>query len=268
MKIIKSLIHFFERYHSLLFQSIKRDVIGRYKGSYLGVLWSIVTPLLMLLVYTFVFGTIFHSKWNVNGGNKVTFALVMFSGITTFNIFAEVVTRASTIIIDNANYVKRVVYPLQLLPIIILGSSLVNASIGFVILIVGIFSLSGAVSWTVVLIPVVLIPLVLVSLGMGWLLASLGVFIRDIGQFIGISVQALIFLTPVFFPMSAVPRNLRIIYQMNPLSYVVDNVQRVAVWGHLPNWTSLVYGVCYSSVIAFIGYLWFQKTRGEFADAL
>lgn len=253
----------------LIKQLTRREVIGRYKGSYFGILWSFITPLLMLCVYTFVFSAIFKAKWPAdNSGNKIEFALTIFSGLAAFNIFAEMISRAPLLIISHVNYVKKVVFPLDILPVVIMGSSLVNSCISFGILIVGLLIFMHVIHWTIVLLPVVLLPLVLFSLGLGWFIASLGVFVRDINQVVGIAVQALMLLSPIFYPVSSLPAKIRFIYYINPLSYVIEDIRGILINGQVPHWSWLVLGITIGSITAWLGHTWFQKTKGGFADVL
>lgn len=256
------------QHRELIKQFVKRDVIGRYRGSYLGIMWSFLNPLLMLTVYTFVFSVVFKARWGVESNSKTEFALILFCGITTFNLFAEIVNRAPGLIISNVNYVKKVVFPLEILPVVVLGSAFVHASISLFILIIGLAVLLGVLHWTIVFIPLVLLPLVLLSIGLGWLFASLGVFLRDIGHILGVAVQVLMFLSPIFYPVSAIPKELQHLYYINPLSYVVEDMRRIMVWGQLPNWGWLTFGTILGVLVALFGHAWFQKTRGGFADVL
>lgn len=256
------------QHRELIKQFIMREVIGRYRGSYMGILWSFINPLFMLAVYTFVFSVVFKARWGVGTGSKTEFALILFCGITTFNLFAEVVNRAPGLILGNVNYVKKVVFPLEILPVVTLGSALVNGAISFSILTLGLIVLLGVFHWTLVFIPLVLLPLLLLSLGLGWFFASLGVYLRDIGHIIGVAVQVLMFLSPIFYPISAIPVELQSIYHINPLSYVVEDMRRIMVWGQLPNWEWLIFGTVIGGLVAHLGYVWFQKTRGGFADVL
>lgn len=256
-------------YHrELIKQFTKREVIGRYRGSYLGILWSFLNPLLMLVVYTFVFSVVFKARWSTGSNNRLEFALILFSGITTFNLFAEVVTRAPSLIINNINYVKKVVFPLEILPVVVLGSALIHGAISLSILIIALVVLLGKIHVTIVFLPLVLLPLVLISLGLGWFFASLGVFLRDVGHIIGVAVQVLMFLSPIFYPVSAIPIKLQPIYHLNPLSFVVEDMRRIIIWGTMPNWEWLLLGTIISGFFAMLGYGWFQKTRGGFADVL
>ncbi|AGA68984.1 ABC-type polysaccharide/polyol phosphate export systems, permease component [Desulfitobacterium dichloroeliminans LMG P-21439] len=252
----------------LIKQFVKREVIGRYKGSYLGLFWSFLNPLFMLAVYSFVFSVVFEAKWGIGTGSKIEFALVLFCGLTTFNIFAEVISRAPNLIVSNVNYVKKVVFPLEILPIVVLGSALVQAAISLVLLVSALVVFMGIFHWTMLLLPLVLLPQLLLVLGAGWFLASLGIFLRDIGHVIMIIVQVLMFMTPIFYPITAVPEKLRWMFEISPIYHVVDDMRRIFIWGQLPSWNWLILNILLSSCIAILGYVWFQRTRGGFADVL
>jgi lipopolysaccharide transport system permease protein len=262
----KTLLNLYNQ-RQLIKQFVIREISSRYKGSYLGLFWTLLNPLFMLAVYTFVFSIVFNSRWGVSG-SKVEFALILFSGITTFNLFAEVITSSPSIIINNANYVKKVVFPLEILPVVVLGASAVHMFISIIILILGLICLLGVFHWTIFFVPIVLLPLLLLSLGLSFFLTSLGVYLRDIGHIVGVAVQALMFLSPIFYPVSAIPASLRIIYYINPISYVVEDMRRIMIWGQLPHWDWLLIGTFIGGVTFWLGHFWFQKTRGGFADVL
>jgi len=222
----------------------------------------------MLCVYTFVFSAVFKAKWASGSDNKIEFALTIFSGLATFNIFAEMIGRAPSLIVGNVNYVKKVVFPLEILPVVVMGSSLINSCISFGILVLGLLIFMHVIHWTIILLPLVLLPLVLFSLGLGWFLAALGVFLRDINQVIGIAIQALMLLSPIFYPVSALPEKIRFIYYINPLSYVIEDIRGILISGQAPHWSWLALGVVIGAITALLGYAWFQKTKGGFADVI
>lgn len=255
-------------YRNLLLEFTKREIAIRYKGSYLGILWSFLNPLFMLAVYTFVFGYIFKSKWNLQSDGQMTFAFILFSGLIPYNIFAEVFTRAPGLVINNANYVKKVVFPLEILPVAVLGSALFHACISSIILVLGVWLMLGKLYWTVIFLPLVLLPILFLSLGVGWFLSSLGTFIRDISQLVNILVSAIMFLTPIFYPLSSVPKVFLPLYMLNPLTPVVDNIRQIIIWGQMPDWTSLFLGILISLFIGFGGLIWFRKTKKAFADIM
>ncbi len=255
-------------HRQLIFQFAKRDVLSRYKGSYLGIGWSFLTPLFMLVVFTFVFSVVFQARWGGGQGSRVEFALILFCGLIVFNAFAECVTRAPGLILANANYVKKVVFPLEILPVTVLASALVHAAVSLLVLLLGLGFFLEVFHWTIIFVPVIFLPLALLCLGLGWFLASLGVYIRDIGQVVGILIQALLFLSPIFYPVSAIPEVLRPLYRVNPLTFVIENMRAVVIWGELPQWETMGIGTAVALATALLGYAWFQRTRGGFADVL
>lgn len=257
------------KHRELIRQFTQREIEGRYRGSLLGLLWSFVNPLIQLLIYTFVFGFIFSARWpNARSDNLAEFALTLFCGITAFNIFGESISRAPTTILGVPNYVKKVVFPLEILSVSSIGAALFHGAISVGILLVGNLLMSGYFPWTVLLFPFVLIPLVFLCLGLSWLLASLGVFIRDIGYIIALVVQVLLFTSPIFFPIDRIPEPFRAYIQFNPLSSIVENFRRVLLWGQVPNWGELGIWSIVTGIIMLLGYAWFMKTRKAFADVL
>ncbi len=255
-------------HRQLIFQFAKRDVLSRYKGSYLGIGWSFLTPLLMLVIYTFVFSVVFQIRWGEGQGSRVEFAMILFCGLIVFNVFAECVTRAPALIVMNANYVKKVVFPLEILPVTVLASALVHAAVSLLVLLLGLGFFLGTPYWTIVFVPVIVIPVALLCLGVSWFLASLGVYIRDVGQVVNVLIQALLFLSPIFYPVSVVPESLRPFYRMNPLAVVIESMRAVVMWGDLPRWGTMGIVTAVALGTALIGYAWFQRTRGGFADVL
>jgi lipopolysaccharide transport system permease protein len=254
----------------LILQMTKREVTGRYKGSALGLAWSFFNPVFMLVVYTIVFSEIFKSRWSDAGSSdsKTQFAVVLFVGMIVLNLFNEVLNRAPGLIVSNVNYVKKVVFPIEILPVIAIGASLFHGLISLGVLLVAFFIFNGYLNWTAVFAPLVLLPLVILAAGLAWMLASLGVFLRDVGQTIGVLTTVLMFLSPVFFPVAAVPELFRPYIMANPLTFIIEQAREVLIWGHLPNWLGLVEYTIAATAIAWAGYAWFQKTRKGFADVL
>jgi lipopolysaccharide transport system permease protein len=247
----------------------RRDVVSRYKGSYLGVLWSLITPLLMLAVYAFVFSVIFKSRWgNVGSQSQLTFALTLFCGLLAYNVFAEVVSRAPTLVVGNPSYVKRVVFPLEILPVAALFTAVVNMLPGAVVLLITWVAVYHSLSSTIWLAPLMLLPLCMISLGLGWLLASLGVFIRDIAHPVTVLVQVLLFMSGIFYPISALPAKYQHLLILNPLVSIIENIRRTALWGQWPVWRWWAIVTLGSLVLMQIGYYWFDRSRKAFADVL
>ena len=256
------------RNRSLIFQMTKREVIGRYRGSMLGIAWSFFYPLIMLAVYTIVFSTVFRAKWGVGSDSKTEFALVLFIGMIVHGVLAESMNNSPTLMLRNVSYVKKVVFPLEILPCVVLGSTLFHAVVS--LLVWGLFYLAVNYSlhWTFVFLPLVLLPLMLFSLGVSWMLASLGVYIRDIGQMTGVLTTILLFMSPIFYPASRLPEPYQTIIYINPLTFVIEQARDVLMWGNMPDWSGLIIAYIVSILVAWAGFAWFQKTRKGFADVL
>jgi lipopolysaccharide transport system permease protein len=252
----------------LVFQFVKREVAGRYKGSALGLFWSFVNPLLLLSVYTFVFGIVFKSRWRPTSTDHFEFAVVMFVGLLTHGLMAECLTRAPTLIVNNPNFVKRVVFPLEALTWITLGTALFHLLIASIILFGAVLLWQHHIPFTALLAPAILLPYVLAIAGVIWYMMSLGVYLRDIGQLTGIITSLLMFLAPVFYPITSVPPFFRGIIYLNPLTFIIEQLRAVIIWGQWPDWAGLlIYLVC-SYAFAWSGLWWFQRTRRGFADVL
>ena len=265
-----SLVRSLWRNRQLIVQMTKREVIGRYKGSFMGIAWSFFNPVFMLVVYTFVFSEIFKSRWGGVGGDdsKTQFAVVLFVGMIVLSLFSEVLNRAPGLVLSNVNYVKKVVFPIEILPVIAMGAALFHSIISLGVLLTAFALFNGYLHWTAIFTPVVLLPLVILTLGLAWMLASLGVFLRDVGQTIGIITTVLMFLSPVFYPVAAVPERFRPFIMANPLTFIIEQAREVLIWGRSPDWSGLGIYTLAAAVVAWAGYAWFQKTRRGFADVL
>jgi lipopolysaccharide transport system permease protein len=257
------------RNRQLILQMTKREVVGRYKGSVMGLAWSFFNPVFMLTVYTFVFSSIFKSRWGVGGEeSKTQFAVVLFVGMIVHSLFAEVLNRAPGLILANVNYVKKVVFPLHVLPVIAMGAALFHTFISLGVLLIAFAIFNGYLHLTVIFIPLVLLPFVVLTTGLAWILASLGVFLRDVGQTIGIITTVMMFLAPVFYPVTAIPEEFRPWLMANPLTFIIEQAREVLIWGRLPDWEGLGLYSLVAVAVAWVGYAWFQKTRKGFADVL
>jgi lipopolysaccharide transport system permease protein len=257
----------------LIWQMSKRDVVGRYKGSMMGLLWSFLNPLLMLAVYTFFFAVVFKSRWGAASvasaeESKTHFAVILFAGMIVHSLLAEVLNRAPTLIISNINYVKKVVFPLEILPIISLISAVFHATISICVLLSVFLIFNGFLQWTIVFIPLVFLPLIILTVGLAWVLASLGVYARDVGQTIGIAMSVLMFLSPVFYPISSLPEFMQPWMLLNPLTFIIEQVRNVIIWGQIPHFKGLIVYTIFATLIAWFGYAWFQITRKGFADVI
>jgi len=253
---------------SLTVELSKREILGRYRGASFGLLWSLISPFLMLAVYTFAFGNVLKSRWPQTGDEHHSFALILFMGLIVHGFFAECINRSPQLIVGNSNYVKRVIFPLEILPWPMVFSALFHLMMNLLAFIVLQIVLDGQVNWTIVLFPIVIAPLVLLSLGASWALAALGVYFRDISQITGVLTTALLFTSTAIMPMSAVGPKEQWIFRLNPLTFIIDQSREVALWGHLPDWSGLgIYGLG-SLIVAYMGYGAFVATRKGFADVL
>jgi len=256
-------------YRNLIQQLTWREVIGRYKGSFVGLGWSIINPLIMLGIYTFVFSVIFRARWGVElEEGRAAYALTLFIGLITFNLFAEVVNSAPTLILSNVNYVKKVVFPLEIIIFVKFLGVTINALFSLSILLVGILLVYGYIHWTVLLLPIAWLPIMMFSLGWGYFLASLGVFVRDLGPTVTIITTMLFFLSPIFYPITVLPEHLRVFFRLNPIAIFVEDARRVLVWGLMPDWPFFLSGLALSLLVFILGYIWFMKSKKAFADVI
>ncbi len=252
---------------ALIKQLVRRDVTGRYRGSLFGMLWSFLNPLFMLAIYSFVFTVVFEVKWQ-GSGDKGEYAVVLFSGLALHAFFAECLARSPSAITSNPNFVKKVVFPLEVLAPAVVGSALFHLMVSIGVLLLVHTLIFHTVHWTLLLLPVVLAPFILLTLGVTWLMASLGVYLRDISQIIGVLTTVLLFMSPILFPVTSLPPLAQSLIYLNPLSFVVEEVRQVMIWGELPHWQG--WGI-YSMIALFLswtGFFWFQKTRRGFADVI
>jgi len=261
----------------LIWQFTVRDVQGRYRGSFLGLFWSFFTPLLMLSVYTFVFGYVFNS-WQSESASasqpavlavRIQWVLKLFCGLIVFGIFSECVSRAPGLIVGVPNYVKKVVFPLEVLPVAVLGASLIHATISMGLLVAALLVFEGRLSLTISLFPLVLVSLVMMTMGIAWFLASLGVFVRDVGHAVGIAVTVLFFMSvAIFDPLSTLPEPFRALMLFNPLAGLVEDSRRTLVQGSPPNWPWWGAVFVVSAVVMQLGYMWFMKSKRWFSDVI
>lgn len=258
------------RERRLIAQLIRREVVGRYRGSIMGIAWSFLYPLLMLAVYTFVFSVVFEARWPglVGEQSRIRFALLLFVGVIAHGLLAEVLSRAPSLVIGNANYVKKVVFPLETFGWSMVGSAVFHALVGLAILLGAMTLFERAPTLSALWLPVVLLPLCFVALGLAWLLASLGVFLRDIGQVTGVLSMVLMFLAPVFYPIAALPEAYRAWVYLNPITLPIEQSRIVLFAGDAPQALPLLQYYGLALLFMIFGYWWFQKTRRGFADVL
>jgi lipopolysaccharide transport system permease protein len=222
----------------------------------------------MLIVYTFFFSVIFKARWSAGSDSKTEFALILFAGLMVFSVFSECVNRAPGLVLGNPNYVKKVIFPLEILPWVNLGSALFHGVISLSVWVLAYLVFFGLPHVTVIFLPLILLPLVFFIMGLSWILASLGVYLRDVAQFVGILTSTLMFLSPIFYPVTAIPERFRGLLYLNPLTPVIEQARDVLYWGKTPDFSIIGIYLIMTLVFAWLGFAWFQKTRKGFADVL
>lgn len=234
----------------------------------MGLLWSFFNPVLMLAVYTFVFSVVFQARWTGGSGSKTEFALVLFAGLMVFSLFSECLNRAPGLILGNANYVKKVIFPLEILPVVAFGSAVFHMMISLIVWLIFYLLFFGIPPASILQLPLVILPLAMMTMGFSWLLASLGVYLRDVSQVIGVFTTVLMFLSPIFYPIVVLPEEYRLFMQVSPLTFVVEQTRDVMIWGKGIDWGGWLIYTGISAFVAWLGFAWFQKTRKGFADVL
>jgi len=255
-------------HRELIFRLSRREVTQRFQGSTLGVAWMLLTPLLTAAVFTFVFSAVFQTRWGGTQTGPFDFAILLLVGMAVHGIFAEAVGRAPLLIVGQANYVTKVVFPIEILPVVAVLASLVNAVITVTIVIVGQLLLNGVLHWTAIFWPLVIAPYLIFVAALVLFFAACGVFLRDLSQVVTLLVTSTLFLTPIFYPLDAVPGAFRTLMRLNPLTSIVEQSRTVIVFGGLPDFVSLaLYTLCASIALALAFWL-FQRLRPGFADVL
>lgn len=257
------------RFRPVFKQFVRREVLGRYRGSMLGIAWAFISPLLMLGVYTFVFVEVFKARWpGAEESGGLAFSQRIFVGLMVFNLFSEMVARAPNLIVEQANLVKKVSFPLELLPFVVMGSALFHFGLSAVILLASVLVSGEQWSVTLLLVPIVLLPLLPLLMGLSWLLAATGVFVRDVGQMVALGVSLLMFMSPVFYSAKSLSPRWQFWMDLNPLTPVIENLRLVVFAGTPPNWVEWCVSLGGAGCVAVLGAWFFSKTRVGFADVL
>jgi lipopolysaccharide transport system permease protein len=265
------------KHRDLTRQFAMRAYLARYRGTYLGAAWALIFPLILLAVYTFIFNFVFSGRaaHQIPGPGGVLqpetssqYTVWLFLGMTVFGVFSESVMRSTGLVLENPAYVTKVVFPLEILPVSSLASAVMFSAFGFVLVLIGLLAFYPVVHWTVLLLPVVMIPLLTIALGLSWFLASLAVFVRDVGNLVVIVVgQILFYMTPIFYRAEDL-KEWAWLARINPLAVVVEGARDVVLYGKTPNWASLGAVTLLGLIIMQCGYAWFIKSKRGFADVL
>jgi lipopolysaccharide transport system permease protein len=257
-------------HRNLVYQLTLRDITARYRGSALGIVWAVLQPVLLMLIYTFVFTQIFKARWAGLSGapDEAGFALVLFMGMIVHGFFAECLARAPALVTGNANYVKKVVFPLEILPWVALNAVLFHTVLNCGVFVLFLLASGVSLHATIIALPLVFVPLILVTIACMWLIAAIGVYLRDVTYVVTFVTSLLLFLSPVFYPLSAVPEKFRVWLALNPLTFFIEQARDVALWGKWPDWVGLGIWLVVGGVFAYLALRWFEHARKGFADVL
>ena len=253
---------------ALVYQLTRRNIQIRFRGTALGILWSLVTPILMLVMYTFVFGTILKVRWIQQQGGNLEFATILFSGLIVHTYFSECLQHSVDLITSNRQYVKKVFFPLTSLAWVAVLTSLFQAAISTAVLVLYLMLAQNTLHWTLIVVPFLFFPLMLIALGASWIIAATAVYLRDISQMIGLITLALLFVSPVFYPVSSLPDALQPLLYLNPITWVIEQVRGAILWGVLPDLVEYIKYTVIAFLVAWLGVGWFQRLRPGFADVV
>lgn len=253
---------------NLTLQLARREIVSRHKGTYGGLYWYVIQNLLMLALYSFVFSAVFKSRWMETGKVPGNYTVALFIGLITFNIFSEVVSRSPTLVLNNANYVKKIVFPLHTLSIVQVLAALFNAFVATLVLLVVARLLGAPVNPTGLWLPVIVLPLAVLTLGVSWLLAAIGTYVRDVNQLITMVLSAVMFLSPLFYPISTLPKAGQLAMQFNPITIPMMQAREVLMFGQMPDFMLLGTYTVVALVVAYLGYVVFNGLKKGFSDVL
>jgi lipopolysaccharide transport system permease protein len=255
-------------HRSLTVELARRDILGRYRGASFGLLWSLISPFLMLMIYTFAFGTVMGGRWPQVEEGESSFSIILFAALIVHGFFSECLVKAPMLVVANPNFVKRVIFPIDILPWPLVLSALFHTCTTLLVFLVLRLVMDGQVEWTTVFFPLVMLPLVVLCLAMAWFLASLGVYLRDITQVTPLLSLAMLFLSTAMMPIEAVPQAYRWVFVLNPLSFIIDQTRNVLLWGLYPDWVGLGIYLLVAIVLVYAARYFFATTRRGFADVL
>lgn len=256
------------RHAGLIRQFAAREIAARYRQSWLGTLWVVLTPLLLLCVYTVVFRHVFKLRWGGADESNLAFALRLYAGLAVFNFFSECVVRAPRLVLDQPHLVKKVLFPLEILPWVNALAQLVHLGIAALLLVLLTAASTASVPASALALPLVWLPLLPLCVGLGWILAAVGTYVRDVGQVIGLVLSLLLFVSPVFFPVEALPPSVRGWALLNPLALTMTQTREVLLAGHWPDWSALGLQATGCVLLAVAGAAFFRTTRKGFADVV
>lgn len=245
-----------------------KEFSARYRGSFFGLLWAILNPLLTVLVFAFVFGTLFQARWGDRTASSFDFVCIALAGLLAHGILAETIGRAPGLILAHVSFVKKVIFPLEILPVTTVVGAAINGLIGLAVVLVVYAVAHGGAAPTALFVPLILLPYLVLVLGIALFFSATGVFLRDLGQVAGSLTMLTLFLAPIFYPIEMVPPAYRPLLYLNPLTFTVEQMRAVAFFGRFPDWTGLLIYLGAACGFCWLGLAWFQKTRKAFADVI
>jgi lipopolysaccharide transport system permease protein len=267
MKALWHFAHSTLRHRDLLRALVLRELASKYRGSFIGTAWIVLSPLLMLLVYFFVFHQIFGVRWTSNG-TMHDFLPMLYCGLLLHGFLAESLSRCTPVVFKNAPYVKKVIFPLEILPVSLVATAFIQLVIGLLLLVAILVALGRSIPPTIVFLPLIIAPLFIITIGLSWIVAAMGVFFRDLEHVIGYVMSILLFLSPIFYPASSAPALAQEFLAVNPLSYPIEELRNIAVLGHTPDWSALLFYMIAAIVIVIVGASVFNSTKNFFADVV
>lgn len=255
------------KHHDLLKSLIKREVRTKYRNATLGMSWMIINPLLLLGTYTLVFGFIYGNKWR-NLDTTGDFVLMLFCGLIIYMIFSETMSRSCITIRSQPNLIKKVVFPLEILPLVVVGTCVFTACINLLILVFLTFLIKFNLPATILFAPIVILPFILLMAGFAWIVAGSAVFLPDLDNVVIFLNTLMLFLSPIFYPVSAAPEILQPFFMFNPLAFPIEELRKVLLLGESPYWTGLAIYCVVASILAYLGFWIFQQGREIFSDVV
>ena len=251
----------------LAYHMTKREILLKYKGSKLGIMWSIINPIIMMSVYTLIFSQIFQTRWaGASQINTTDFAINLYTGLIVFNIYADTITRAPSLITSNPNFVKKIIFPLEVLSVATVGSAVATGITSILVLLGVILITTKQLAVTIILLPILWAPLILNCLSLAWILSTLGVFIKDLTQVTNSIVSVTMFLSPIFYPSEALPDKLRWLSQLNPLAYYIEKSRNIIIEGKNINPVQIAVFFVTSLIIAEITFRFTKKLERGIGD--
>lgn len=252
----------------LLAMMVKRAVTSRYKNSLFGVAWIVINPLIKLSIYTLVFHQILNVKWGTQEQTGPQFALYIYIGMIAFSVFSESMLAAPHVIISHRNMIKKIDFPIEILPWVHFFTAVCDALIGFTIWILAYFIINGVPPVTVLLLPIVFLPFLLITMGLNWIVTASCVFVKDLTQIVQFGITALLFISPIFYPLSAVPGFLRSLMLLNPLSFEIEMLRGILIDGVIPPLSYYAMYLAIGIALYYLGYRYYKSVQDEFADVL